>query len=61
MAFQIVKASRDGKDDKNYSFEMEILDEGAPDKYLTVELIDAEYFKQSDVEFPKEFLSTCKI
>ena len=36
MVFQKRKATREGKNDKNENFEMEILDKGALDKALTV-------------------------
>ena len=64
---QKVKATREVKNYESDNFEMEIIDEGALDKVLTVpektldkqnwipiyEVIDFGYFKQCDVEYPK--------
>ena len=65
VAFQKIKSTREGNNNKSSFFEMDILDEGALDKALTVpeklytknpwkkiyQVIGNEYFKQSDVEF----------
>ena len=70
MEFQKRKALMEGNNDENDNFEMDILDEGTLDKALEgpgklytgklwkkiYEVIDDEYFKQLDIEFPKEFI-----
>ena len=71
MEFQKRKSTREVKNDEIENSEMEILDEGVLDKVLEVpgktlggekpggqfyEVIDDEYFKQSDVEFQFFFI-----
>ena len=71
VVFQKVKLIREGNNDKNDNFEMDISDEGTLDKVLEVtetnlyigkpwnkiyEIIDDGYFKQTDVYFPVYFL-----
>ena len=34
VAFQKIKSPKEGNNDESNNFEMEILDEGAPDKFL---------------------------
>ena len=69
VEFQKRKETREGNNTKIENSEMNIFDKGALDKSLTVpektlektwekfyEVIDYVYLKQSDVEFPNEFL-----
>ena len=74
MVLQREKATREGKNDKNDNFEMDIIQEGALDKSITVpekhltkkywkkihEVNNDEYFKISDVEYSIQLLLKCR-